>query len=194
MLRHIGEIEAAKKIENALIVTMEEGQVRTGDVVGYDSGKAGKTTEYTDAIISNLGKASSKYKVRDYKPLKMPEVSPEPVKAKSRRVVGIDLFIESSDHPTKIGPAVAALVEGSPLMLKMISNRGTQIYPDKGTIIDCIDASTCRLMLRKADGDLSDAEIFALLPKLAAKMKWTHLEKLNEFDGAPGFTKAQGED
>src|SRR5436189_6457527 len=40
MLRHIGEIEAAKKIENALIYTMEEGKHRTGDVVGYDSGKA----------------------------------------------------------------------------------------------------------------------------------------------------------
>ncbi len=192
MLRHIGEIDAAKKIENALIATMEEGKVRTGDVIGYDKGC--KTTEYTDAIIANLGKSGSKYKVRDYKPLVMPTVSPDPVKAKSRRVVGIDLFIESADHPTAIGPVVASVLEGSPLMLKMISNRGTQIFPDKGTIIDCIDASTCRLMLKDAKADLSDEQIFAVLPKLAAKLKWTHIEKLNEFDGQPGYTKAQGED
>ena len=63
-------------------------------------------------------------------------------------------------------------------MLKMISNRGTQIFPDKGTIIDCIDASTCRLMLKDAKADLSDEQIFAVLPKLAAKLKWTHIEKL----------------
>lgn len=194
MLRHIGEIEAARKIENALIVTMEDGKHRTGDIVGYDSPNACKTIDFTKAIIANLGRTSSKYKVRDVKPLKMPEISLAPVTAKKRRVVGIDVFIESAEHPAKVGPVVASLLEGSPLQLKMISNRGTQIFPDKGTIIDCIDASTCRLLLRDAAADLSDADIFAVLPKLATKLKWTHLEKLNEFDGAPGYTKAQGED
>src|SRR3989440_6777508 len=45
MLRHLDEFDAAVKIENALLVTMEEGKVKTGDVVGYDSGKNAKTTE-----------------------------------------------------------------------------------------------------------------------------------------------------
>ncbi|CAN5184955.1 NADP-dependent isocitrate dehydrogenase [soil metagenome] len=192
MLRYLGEFEAAAKIENALMYTMESGKVQTGDVVGYDKGC--KTTEYTAAIISNLGKSSAKYKVRDVKPLKMPVVSPDPVVAKSRKVVGIDLFIESAEHPTKLGPVIEQLLEGTPLALKMISNRGTQIYPDKGTIIDCIDAHTCRLLLRDKSKELSDAEIFAVLPKLAAKLKWAHIEKLQEFDGAMAYTKAQGED
>src|SRR6478609_4749877 len=39
MLRHLGEFDAAVKIENAVLVTMEEGKVKTGDVVGYESGK-----------------------------------------------------------------------------------------------------------------------------------------------------------
>jgi isocitrate dehydrogenase len=53
MLRYLGEFEAAATIENALLYTLEEGKVRTGDVVGYDKGA--KTTEYTDAIIANSG-------------------------------------------------------------------------------------------------------------------------------------------
>src|SRR5262245_18374663 len=92
MLRHLGEFEAAQKVENALLVTMEEGKVRTGDVVGYESGKNASTTQFTDEIIKNLGRTSQKYKVRDYKPIKMPQVPADRdlVKAKSRKVVGID--------------------------------------------------------------------------------------------------------
>src|SRR5919204_1566315 len=60
MLRYLGEFDAAAKIENALLVTMEEGNVRTGDVVGYESGKNCTTTRFTDAIIANLGRTSQK--------------------------------------------------------------------------------------------------------------------------------------
>ncbi len=87
MLRHLNEFDAAVKIENALLVTMEEGKAKTGDVVGYDGGKNAATTQYTDEIIKNLGKTSSKFKVRDYKPIKMPHLSSDRdfVKVKSRR-------------------------------------------------------------------------------------------------------------
>jgi len=29
---------------------------------------------------------------------------------------------------------------------------------------------------------------------LATRLKWAHIEKLQEFDGQPSYTKAQGED
>jgi isocitrate dehydrogenase len=53
MLRHLGEFEAAAKIENALLVTLEQG-ILTRDVVG--DAKAVGTRAFTDAIIGNLGK------------------------------------------------------------------------------------------------------------------------------------------
>ena len=68
--------------------------VRAGyDVVGYDSGKNCTTAQYTEAIIKNLGKTSTRYKVREYKPIKLPSVPADRdfVKAKSRKVVGVDL-------------------------------------------------------------------------------------------------------
>src|SRR4051794_27652168 len=110
MLRHLGFFEEASKIENALVVTMEEGKVRTGDVVGYD--KCASTTAYTDAIIANLGKKPQKYKIRDYKPLKLPQVSKalDVVRPKARRVVGVDVFVESAVHPEQLGPQIEALL------------------------------------------------------------------------------------
>jgi isocitrate dehydrogenase (NAD+) len=49
MLRHIGERDAAEKIENALLKVFKEGKVRTRDIGGE-----AKTAEFADAIIANL--------------------------------------------------------------------------------------------------------------------------------------------
>jgi isocitrate dehydrogenase len=196
MLRYLGEFEAAAKIENALIVTMEAGTHPTGDIVGYDNPKAAKTSDFTAAIIANFGKVPANYKIRAHKPIVMHDFGTNPVSVvpKTRRVVGVDIFLELAEHPTKVGPVLETLAEGSPLKLKMMSNRGTQIYPDKGTLIDCVDQSRCRFLQRDTAGDVSDAVIMDLLGKVAAKYKWAHIEKLQEFDGAAAYTKAQGED
>jgi isocitrate dehydrogenase len=196
MLRYLGEFAAAAAIENALLFTLEEGKVRTGDVVGYDSGKNASTSDYAKAIIGNLGKKPAKWKVREYQPIKMPQVAgaPDFVKAKARRVVGLDVFVESNLAPDALGKSLEAAVNGSPVRLKGIANRGTLVYPPTGSITDCVDAYVARLVARDDKGDLSDAQVFDALQRVAGQHKWTHVEKLNEFDGAAGFTKAQGED
>jgi isocitrate dehydrogenase len=194
MLRHLGEFEAAARIEHAILVTLEDGKVRTGDVVGYDKGAS--TTAFTDAIIANLGRKSERYQVREYKPIKLPAIDPAPdhVRPGGRRVVGVDVFIESSLSPDALGKSVERLAAESPVKLKMISNRGTKVYPPTGAITDCVDHWRCRFILRDPEGDLEDPAIFALLERIAAHHRWMHIEKLNEFDGSSGFTMAQGED
>jgi isocitrate dehydrogenase len=196
MLRHLNEFDAAAAIEHAVLVTLEEGKVRTGDLVGYDQGTP--TTVYTDAIIANLGRKSERWRVRDYKPLALPHVSPRPdyVAARSRRVVGVDIFVESGLNAEELGKSLERLTAETPLKLKMISNRGTKVYPTAGAITDCVDHWFCRFVSRSADGaaDLTDERILGLLGRVATQHRWTHLEKLHEFDDEPGFTKAQGED
>jgi isocitrate dehydrogenase len=194
MLRYIGEFDAANRIEKALLVTLEEGKVRTGDVVGYDKGCT--TTAYTDAIIGNLGKEPKQFKVRDYRPIKMPQVSSEPalVIPKTRKVIGADIFVEANKQPAEIGPILEQLANNSPLKLKMISNRGTKVYPAMGAITDCVDQHRCRFVLRDPAGEVSDQAILDLLDKIGKTLSWVHVEKLQQFDGADGFTKAQGED
>src|SRR6476661_1957853 len=54
MLRHLGYLENAAIIENALLYTLEQG-VRTGDF-GDRSKPALSTTQFAEAIISNFGK------------------------------------------------------------------------------------------------------------------------------------------
>lgn len=196
MLRYLGKFDAAATIENALLVTLEEGKYRTGDVVGYDSGLACTTTEYTEAIIANFGKTPRTAPVREYKPLVIPRPSPAlaTIHPSKRRVVGADIFIESELLPVPLGQSLEALAEGTALKLKMISNRGTQVYPDKGTLTDCVDHYRCRFIARDPDADLTDEDIYTLLQKVGAVHRWMHIEKLPEFDGQPGYTKAQGED
>ncbi len=193
MLRHIDEFEAATAIENAVLVTLEEGKTRTRDVVG-DAGAA-STTAFTDEIINNLGRSSENWQVRNYKPIKLPEVAAGPETAEvPRRVVGVDVFVESALSSTELGDDLAGLAEGSPLMLKAISNRGTKVYPPVGSITDCVNHWFCRFVQRASDGDLEDQHILDLVQRIAARHRWMHLEKLQEFDGKLAYTKAQGED
>ena len=49
MLRHIGEREAANKVENAMLGVFEEGKVRTRDIGG-----TANTAEFADAIIAKI--------------------------------------------------------------------------------------------------------------------------------------------
>ncbi|HEV2419054.1 MAG TPA: NADP-dependent isocitrate dehydrogenase [Terriglobia bacterium] len=194
MLRHLGEFEAASKIEHAVLVTLEEGESRTGDVAGYDKGVS--TSAYTDAIISSLGRKSAKWKVRDYKPIKLPQVPSAPVLVTpaTRKVIGVDVFVESPESAEKLGPQIEHFADGGPFRLKLISNRGTKVYPAMGAITDCVDHWRCRFVARSGDAEITDDDVFSLVQKVGAKHRWCHLEKLFEFDGKPGFTKDQGED
>ena len=192
MLRHLGEFEAAANIEHAVLVTLESG-VRTGDIVGYDKGTS--TTDYTDAIIGNLGKRSEKWEVREYKPQVLPQLDPRPdyVRPASRSTVGLDLFLEAPLSAEELGASMEQLVKDTAFTLKMISSRGTQVYPPTGAITDTIDAYYCRLMLKEPADDISEEDVATLLSRVSTRHRWSHIEKLQEFDGAPGFTKSQGE-
>jgi isocitrate dehydrogenase len=206
MLRYIHEFEAAQRIEQSVIYTLEqcakEG-VGTGDVVGYDKPNTLSTSAFADRIIANLGRKSEKYKVRDYREIKLPKLADEPafVKAKATRVIGADIFVQANLQPATLGPKVESLLEGSPLKLKMISNRGTKVYPASGAITDCVDQFRCRCILREGaqkggSGTLTDAQLLPVLARFGASpdLSWMHVEKLQEIDGSEGFTKAQGED
>ncbi|MGC1185261.1 MAG: NADP-dependent isocitrate dehydrogenase [Candidatus Dormiibacterota bacterium] len=194
MLRYIGEEAAAEQIEHAVLLTLESG-VKTRDIAA--GGPTASTTEYTEAIISHLGERSSNWSVREHHPLQLPQVSPDLalVHPRSRRDIGVDVFIESELQPEVLGPSLEAATAGTALRLETISNRGTQVYPATGgAITDCIDHWPCRFLIRDLDGDLEEADVIALLQRVSQEHRWVHVERLPVYDGARGFTKAQGED
>jgi isocitrate dehydrogenase len=194
LLRHLGEFDAATKVENAVLVTLEEGKVKTGDVVGYDRGAS--TTAFTDAVIANLGKESAIWHARHYKPIKLPQVSTRPdlVSPKSLRVVGVDVFVESAQDAAQLGPSLEKLAADSPFRLKLISNRGTKVYPAMGAMTDCVDHWRCRFVAREAGSGITSEQVLQFVGKVSAQHSWVHLQKLLEIDGEPGFTRDQGED
>ena len=194
MLRYLDEVEAAEKIEHAVWLTLESG-VKTRDIAGQSP--AASTTEYTKAIISHIGQRSSSWSVREHHTLRLPQVSGEAalVHPRSRRDIGVDLFIESELDPTTLGHSLEQATQGTALKLETVSNRGTQVYPATGgATTDCIDHWPCRFLIRDLAGELLDADLVALLLRVSQEHRWVHVERLPVFDGERGFTKAQGED
>jgi isocitrate dehydrogenase len=192
MLKHLGEFDAAADIEHAVLVTLMDGRL-TGDVVGYDKGV--KTSEYSRHVIANLGRRAAGWKVRDSKPIQIPQVSRNPVfrPAKTKDVVGADIFVESGLEPDALGKSLEAIAAATPLKLKMISNRGTKVYPDGNPNIDCVCHHRCRFVSRSGEPIRFD-EALALARRINESHEVCHIERLLVIDGKDGFTKAQGED
>jgi isocitrate dehydrogenase len=193
MLRYLGFIEQAAAIEHAVFVTLESG-VLTGDVLGYDRGTP--TTDYTNAIIGNLGKRAETWTIRDVKPLQLPKVDPAPdyVRPTSRSVVGLDVFVESPLSASELGASLMELTLDTKLSLKLISSRGTKVFPPTGAMTETGDHFRCRFIIKQEPGDLSDQDVHELLVRISSAHSWMHIEKLQEFDGELGFTRDQGED
>lgn len=193
LLKHLGEFEAAETMEHAVLSTLQLGHL-TGDVVGYDNGVS--TSEFTKAVISNLGRRVEGYQVRRSQPLQLPQVTRDPVMVRpaERELVGTDIFLDCGDHPAEIGPRLEALAANTPLKLKMISNRGTKVYPDGNPHIDVVDQHRCRFVRRDDSTSLTLADVRGLIGAIESTYDWCHVELLHHFDGAPSYTKAQGED
>ncbi len=193
MLRHVGEFEAAETVEQALLVTLGTDKTFTQDIAGV--GKGLSTTEFTDHIIGNFGKSYEGDRKRQYKPIKMPIIQDTQKAPGQRKVVGIDVFVESSIKPDEMGRDMEALIAGSDFSLKMISSRGVIVYPSPGIMPDLGDLFRCRFMIQNdAAEDIDHATVADLLSRLQCNYRWMHLEKLNAFNGTHAFSKAQGEE
>ncbi|MFL5527218.1 MAG: NADP-dependent isocitrate dehydrogenase [Gemmatimonadaceae bacterium] len=190
MLRHIGEGKAANDVEQAVLVTLESG-IRTSDMIGVED--AATTTEFTETVISNLGKTSKVSAPKNYRKVDLPsaQLGVNVVGAKSRRLTGVDVYIESDLEPAALASDLDTLSNSSPLKLEMISNRGAMVFPSSGRRVSLVDHYRCRFVLRDSASKFGDTEILSLVATLGAKHRWMHIEKLQEFDGEPAFSKSQ---
>ena len=154
------------------------------------------TNDYTNAIIGNLGKRTETWTIRDVKPLQLPKIDPRPdyVRPASRSVVGLDVFVESPLSAAELGSSLMELTHDTKLSLKMISSRGTKVFPPTGAMTETGDHFRCRFIIKEEPGDLSDEDVHELLVRISSAHSWMHIEKLQEFDGELGFTRDQGED
>lgn len=94
----------------------------------------------------------------------------------------------------QVGTAVEACTEEGPLRLQMISSRGTKVYPGDTEDTEMIGTWRCRFIREDETAEIADQSIYAVLSRLGDRFAWSNVQKLQVFDGEPGYTKAQGED
>ena len=194
LLRHVGDFATARKVEHALLVTLEEGVDLTGDIA--PAGQGVGTEKFVERVLSNLGRESASAPAREYRPLALKRWAPITwfKSATTRELVGIDVFIESERDPYAIGITMQDAAEGSAFTLKMISSRGTQVWPTVGGQTFLVDHFRARFLFKEPPKGDGVAEIADLLTRVGRQHRWMHIEKLQRFDGADAFTKSGGEE
>ena len=196
MLVHIGQWEAAERVHNAWLRTLEDG-IHTYDIYeeSVSREKVG-TKEFASAVIARLGKKPGKLKAVSYAGAqsKRKEWTPNPQPTSEKiEMVGVDLYLGSKNRPpAQFGEALKAIAHDS-LQLRMMDNRGTLVWPGNMAETFVVDNYRCRFQ-PSGDTPVTHDQIAALYQKVvAAGYDIVKMETLRNFDGKPGFTLAQGQ-
>lgn len=193
MLTHIGETDAAEKIQNAWLKTIEDG-IHTYDIFkeGKSKRKVG-TSEFADAIIERLNEKPSiltsvKYenKLLNLKPYKRKPTS-------KKELMGVDVFVHWPGlDPNELGSMISAISTKN-LELDMISNRGIKVWPAGFKETFCTDHWRCRFKA-KGTGPVDKKEILQVLTNaLNEGVDVIKTENLYHFNGKPAFSLGQGQ-
>jgi len=197
LLRHLGLMENAAVIENALLYTLEQG-IHTGDF-GDKNTPSLNTTDFADAIIRHFGKTPQH--------MARPLLPNAPVTSTAFRlsrnemmvseerlqedIVGVDLFIESSGQPEFIAKKCQRHA-GVKFNLINISNRGTQVWPTGSIYTNLVNQYNVRF--ESIDGSpLNQQDILGLYISLSGDFKICSSELLNAWGGKKAYSLAQGQ-
>jgi isocitrate dehydrogenase len=197
MLRHLGYMENAAVIENALLFTLEQG-IRTGDF-GDKAKPASNTTEFAEAIIKNFGKEPSigQRIIIPNTPVTPAvchlERNPMMISKENEdeKIVGVDMFIESSEQPNAVAEKCLRHT-GDLFNLVTISNRGTQVWPKGSKYTNIVNQYSCRFESAGTEA-ITQTDIIELYKKLASDFKICSIELLNMWDGKKAYSLAQGQ-
>ena len=192
MMNHLGQSAVAERVHNAWLRTIEDN-IHTADVGGDDASTASVgTREFADAVIARLGQEP-----QTLAPVRYSANAPLEVAASVRRppadrqTVGVDLFVQWRGDTDELAMKLKG-IEGGPLELKMITNRGVKVWPGGIPETFCTDHWRCRFM--NGGGSIDLNEIVALSGRaVGAGIDFIKTEHLCTFDGEAGFTLGQGQ-
>ncbi|WP_126969883.1 NADP-dependent isocitrate dehydrogenase [Gynurincola endophyticus] len=197
MLRHLGLMEHAATIENALLYTLEQG-IHTGDF-GDKSTPSLNTTQFSDAIIGNLGKLpkANPKALLPNQPIehKVEKLTQNPMMDTTfhgeTKIAGIDFFVESIEQPAPIAEKAKQL-ESDKFKLINISNRGTQVWPTGSVYTNLVDSFNIRFEAKEGI-TLTQKDTIELTLKASEIFKICSTELLNQFGEKKGYSLAQGQ-
>jgi len=197
MLRHLGLMENAAVIENALLYTLEQGQ-HTGDF-GDKNIPSLNTTQFAEAIIRNFGK-----KPEHGAKAVLPNMPVTPTlfrldhnammvskEMEQEKIVGVDMFIESSEQPEVIAKKCLRHA-GVKFNLINISNRGTQVWPTGSVYTNLVNEYNVRF--ESIDNyPLNQQDVLGLYVSLSGDFKICSSELLNMWGTKRAYSLAQGQ-
>ena len=197
MLRHLGFMENAAIIENALLYTLENG-IHTGDF-GDKKIPPVNTTQFAETIINNFGKMPQ----MNAKPV-LPNMPATPTVFKLQKnpmlvskemqeetIIGADMFIESAEQPETIAHKCQRHA-GVKFRLVNVSNRGTQVWPTGSIFTNLVNQYNVRFESLDSS-PLMQQDIIGLYVTLSADFKICSLELLNMWGDKRAYSLAQGQ-
>jgi isocitrate dehydrogenase len=197
MLRHLGLLESAVNIENALLYTLEQG-VHTGDF-GDKSIPPVNTTAFAQAIINNFGKQPEQGAKVLLKDMPVTEtvfkldknIMLESKNEAAEKIIGVDFFIESDGQPADI--ANKCLRHGGvKFKLINISNRGTQVWPTGSVYTNLVNQYNVRF--ESIDNTpLKQQDVLGLYVSLSGDFKICSSELLLLLGDKRAYSLAQGQ-
>ncbi len=195
MLVHIGQGEAAARVHNAWLRTIEDG-MHTGDIYRKDLSREKVDTKgFTKAVIDRLGQVPEKFKPANYNGvaaggIEIPHLTP--YKDEEKKRVGVDIGL-NFDGTAEMLAAKVLPCAGENLELQHISNRGVKVWPNGQPDTFCSDNWQLRF-ISKDGGNVRTSQVITLINRLnKADMNFTRAVMLHTFDGKPGFSASQGE-
>jgi isocitrate dehydrogenase len=192
MLVHINQPEAAERVHNAWLRTIEDG-VHTYDIYteGVSSVKVG-TKEFAAAVVERLGQKPNRLKPVVYKARPKAVAAAAAVGANAVATVlkGIDVFVYwPSRNPNTLAEAVGKLA-GSGLTLQVIDNRGVKVWPAGIAETFCTDSFRCRFL---ASESVDMRRLLDIPQRIAgAGIDIALTQTLRSFDGQTGYSMVQG--
>jgi isocitrate dehydrogenase len=192
MLVHIDQPEAAERIHNAWLTTIEEG-VHTYDIFqeGVSKRKVG-TREFAQAVIERLGQRPHTLKTVSYShaPKQGMATSLKHRTRDTKELVGVDVFVDWPErNAAEFGKKIEALSSDG-LKLRVINNRGVKVYPDGFAETFCSDHWRCRFTAKDEGKPVTHGQILDLLKRFDGdKLDFIKTEHLYTFNGEKGFSE-----
>lgn len=193
MLVHLNLPKEAALIHNAWLCAIEEG-IHTYDIFTdeHSKEKVG-TKEFSDAICKRLGKTPSQFEAISYgeaKEHKTPTITPSDKPAKSRKLLGVDVFLYAKPKLESFYREISHINVGS-LNVQLITNRGVKVWPNGFDQTFCVDHWRVRFISKDKKTQIDQKEvvdIIAAIDRMGLDIIKT--ENLYEIDGVLAFSSA----
>jgi isocitrate dehydrogenase len=189
MLRHLGLFRSAARIESAshralAFLASQDGTPTTADHTRAVIAHLGPPEEHAD-----LENAAERLRVPQrpdtQRMMHTPKSAPESCE-------GMDLFVESTESAELVCDRIRPALDAG-LRLTMISNRGTQVWPNPSGFTECINHYRVRIERDSRAPAPTGGELLALASRIDPTVRVCSLEMLLGLGGRRGFSLAQGQ-